>query len=154
MPTVHISKNALDYFRRKARSTSNEILAYLIGEIRYPNTIIVNSLEHVKQYAVQTHNNVQPSDEEFTRVKLLAEEQGRRIVGDIHSHPSSEAIMSEPDYQACLEDGLQLCGIVGVNGQKTDVKFWTINSALPCEVSYEKTTRASKRNAKAAKRRR
>jgi proteasome lid subunit RPN8/RPN11 len=141
--TVHISKNALDYFRRKARAIPVEIQAYLIGEFNYPDKIIVDSIIHPKYYAIQTTNNVQPTADEFTRVKLLAERQGKRIIGDIHSHPNSEPIMSFPDYTSCLEDGLQICGIVGIKNGKTDVKFWTQNSPLPCEVSYETCKRTS-----------
>lgn len=134
--TVHISKHALDYFRHKAREIPYEIQAFLIGEFKYPDKIIVDSVVHPKYYAIQTTNNVQPTADEFTKVKLLAERQGKRVIGDIHSHPNSDPIMSFPDYTACIEDGLQICGIVGVNGRKTKVQFWTINSPLPCEVSY------------------
>ena len=132
---VRVSKHALDYFRKKARDCPYEVQAYLIGEVKYPN-YIVTSFEHPKEYELQTENNVQPSGEEYTKVKEKAYLEGRRIIGDIHSHPDWDAVMSPTDYEACMSDGLQICGIVSVRGRKTKVRFWQANSALPCEVKY------------------
>jgi len=132
---VHVSKHALDYFRKKARDCPYEVQAYLIGEVKYPN-YIVTSFEHPKEYELQTENNVQPSGEEYTKVKEKAYLEGRRIIGDIHSHPDWDAVMSPTDYEACISDGLQICGIVSVRGRKTKVRFWQANSALPCEIKY------------------
>jgi proteasome lid subunit RPN8/RPN11 len=135
--TVHISRHALDYFRSKARDTPLEIHAYLIGEVHYPNKYIVTSVEHAREYDIQTEGAVAPSGDEWLRVNRKADEQGRRIIGDIHSHPNEDAVMSPPDYEACVTDGMHLCGIVSVRGRKTKVRFWHVNSALPCEVSYD-----------------
>ena len=132
---VRVSKHALDYFRKKARDCPYEVQAYLIGEVKYPN-YIVTSFEHPKEYELQTENNVQPSGEEYTKVKEKAYLEGRRIIGDIHSHPDWDAVMSPTDYEACISDGLQICGIVSVRGRKTRVRFWQANSALPCEIKY------------------
>lgn len=135
-PTVHLSKAALDYFRKKARDCPYEIQAYLVGDVYYPNQINVTSIEHAREYNIQTKDGVQPTGEEFDRVKSLAAYQGHRIVGDIHSHPNEDPIMSPRDYQACIEDGLHVAGIVGVRGRKTKVLFWLAGSPLPCEVEY------------------
>lgn len=135
--TVHISKSALDYFRSKARESALEIHAYLIGEVRYPNKFVITSVEHARQYGLQTASNVAPAGEEWNRVNRQADEEGRRIIGDIHSHPDEDPVMSPSDYQACVMDGTEICGIVSVRGRKTKVRFWHVNSALPCEVSYE-----------------
>lgn len=133
---VIISKHALDYFRRKARDCPYEVQAYLIGEVRYPNQFVITSIEHAREYEVQTKDCVQPTGAEFARVKALAEEQGRRIVGDLHSHPNWDAVMSPQDHKACLEDGLQICGIVSTNKRRTRVRFWQANSSLPCGIKY------------------
>jgi proteasome lid subunit RPN8/RPN11 len=135
--TIHISKAALDYFREKARNSANEIQAYLVGDVHYPNHINVTSIEHPRGYHQQTKCNVQVSGEEFDRIKALAQYQGHRIVGDIHSHPNEEPIMSPRDYQAAIIDGLHVVGIVSVIKRKTKVLFWLSGSPLPCEVSYE-----------------
>lgn len=138
MAIVRISKNALDYLRKKARDCPNEIQAYLIGEVKYPDTYIVHGVEHPREYEVQTPFNVQPTADEYYRVKQYAFESNLRIIGDIHSHPNGEPIMSPPDYEACVADGLQICGIVSVGAdRRTKVIFWLVNSALPCEVSYD-----------------
>jgi proteasome lid subunit RPN8/RPN11 len=134
--TVHLSKPALDYFRSKARDSALEIHAYLIGEVQYPNKFVITSIEHARQYSAQTEEAVVPAGEEWNRVNRKADAEGRRIIGDIHSHPNWDAIMSPADYQACVMDGTEICGIVSVRGRKTNVRFWHVNSALPCEIKY------------------
>lgn len=134
---VHVSKHALDYFRSKARDCPLEIHAYLIGQVEYPNKFVITSIEHARHYDLQTADNVAPAGEEWNRVNRKADEEGRRIIGDIHSHPNWEAVMSPSDYQACVMDGTEICGIVSVRGRKTQVKFWHVNSALPCRINYE-----------------
>ena len=134
--TVHVSKAALEYFRKKARNCPCEIQAYLIGKFRHPNQFHITEIVHAHKYEIQTSDCVQPTGEEFSRAKTLAEERGLRIIGDIHSHPEWDAVMSPADHQACLEDGLQICGIVSVRERRTRVRFWLVNSALPCEIKY------------------
>ena len=133
---VVVKKSALDYFRQKARKSQFEIHAYLIGLYVHPNKFIISSIEHAREYEVQTKDCVQPAGKEFVRVKALADSQGKRVIGDLHSHPDYEAVMSPADHKACLEDGLQLCGIVSVIKGKTKVRFWTVNSALSCDIKY------------------
>jgi proteasome lid subunit RPN8/RPN11 len=141
---VHVSKAALDYFRQKARSSPNEIQAYLVGDVYYnPHHIHVTSIEHAREYEIQTPCNVQPTGEEYDRVRKLAVSQGHRIVGDIHSHPNWDPIMSPPDYQSAIEDGCHVCAIVGVRKKRTKVLFWLMGSALPCEVVYGSYTPAT-----------
>ena len=135
--TVHIKKSALDYFRSLARNSPFEVQAYLIGEVRSHNHFHVTSVEHPREYAIQTAGFVQPSADEYNRVKHKAYMEGRRIIGDIHSHPNYDAVMSPPDYEACVTDGLQICGIVSVRGRKTKVRFWLASSSLPCEIAYD-----------------
>lgn len=144
--TIVIRKSALDYFRAKARECPNEIQAYMIGEIIYPNKIIVDSVEYPREYATQTSCEVSITDREWQRVKKLAEERGKRIVGDIHSHPNWDAVMSPQDMQACIEDGVHVCGIVSVNERRTRARFWLVNSALPCDIKYASVSKKSRKN--------
>jgi proteasome lid subunit RPN8/RPN11 len=134
--TVHVSKAALDYFRKKARNSPYEIQAYLIGDVYHNHHINITSIEHAREYDIQTKCNVAPTGPEFNRVKQLAIEQGHLIVGDIHSHPNEDPIMSPSDFRACVEDNLRVCAIVGVHGRRTKVLFWLAGSPLPCEVEY------------------
>lgn len=133
---VQISKHALDYFRSKARDCPYEIHAYLIGECVYPDKFIVRSVEHTQEYEVQNKECCQPSPDEYMRARWKAEEQGLRIIGDIHSHPEWDSVMSGQDHAACLQDGLQICGIVSTIGRRTRARFWQVNSALPCVIKY------------------
>ena len=134
--TVYVNKATLDYARRKARNCPHEIHAYLIGEVLYPNRIIISSIEHAREYESQTKYSVQPTAAEFSRVAKIAEDKGKRIIGDVHSHPDYEAIMSPDDHRACVEDGLQICGIISIRERRTSVRFWLVNSALPCAIKY------------------
>ena len=134
--TVYISKPSLDYFRSKARNCPLEIHAYLIGEIKYPNIYIVTSVEHSQHPAEQTNDGVTPSWEDWSTVNSKADKERRRIIGDVHSHPEAGLFMSPADYEACVADGTEICGIVSVRGRKTQVMFWHVNSALPCKVRY------------------
>jgi proteasome lid subunit RPN8/RPN11 len=139
--TLHISKNQLDYFRKLARECPLEIQAYLIGTVsstKEGQKIVVESVIHPRYYSVQTKDNVQPTGEEYSRAKSIAEERGLRVVGDIHSHPEWDAVLSPADHDACISDGLQVAGIVSVKESKTKVRFWMVNSALPCDIKYSK----------------
>lgn len=139
---VRIKKPQLDYFRRLARETPLEIQAYLIGYVVSPTLTIVDSLAYTREYAVQTNCNVGWSQSEYNRVSQEAEKQGRRIVGSIHSHPQWDAVMSEADYIMCVADGSRICGICSTGnekGKRTRVRFWLLDSSLPCEIIYAKS---------------
>lgn len=133
---VKLKKGALNHFRKLARQSPLEIHAYLVGEVKSPDLVEVESFVYPKAYNVQTTISVQWTAEEYAELKQKTEEKGLRIVGDIHSHPQWDAVMSPQDYEACLLDGLCVCGIVSVYGNKTRVRFWTPTSALPCELLY------------------
>jgi proteasome lid subunit RPN8/RPN11 len=133
---VRLKKGALNHFRKLARESPLEILAYLIGEVKSPEIIEIHSFAYTKTYYLQTECSVQWLLEEYTRVQKKAEEKGLRIVGFIHSHPKWDAVMSPDDYKSCLIEGHVVCGIVSVYGKKTRVRFWTPTSALPCKLTY------------------
>lgn len=135
---VRLSKGQLDHFRKLARDSSVEILAYIIGDVVSPNLSVIDSLQYTKEYGTQEKGEVCWFTHEYERVKKKAEERGRRIIGYIHSHPQWDSVMSEHDHLACIIDGFRLCGIVSTNGRKTRVRFWVVDSALPCEIVYGK----------------
>jgi proteasome lid subunit RPN8/RPN11 len=131
---VNIDEGALRRFRTKARNSDKEIMAYMVGYLA-GSTIVVEKLEYTTGYAHQTKTTVSWKWGEYHRVKQQAEERGRRIVGWIHSHPEDwDCIMSPADYAVCLSEGSLVCGIVSVYGRTTRVRFWSINSPLPCEI--------------------
>lgn len=136
---VRVNKHQLDYFRSKARETHLEIQAYLIGEVISPELTVVEAFAYTSSYATQKPNEVRWYQDEYNAVKRSAEERGKRIVGDIHSHPNWDAVMSLTDYRAHVEDGLRICGICSTMGRKTRVRFWIAESALPAEIEWQKT---------------
>lgn len=138
MNKVKLKKSALDYFRKLARESPLEIQAYLVGEVVSPALTLVHSLVYTLQYGVQTRNAVAWYRADYEKVRKEAEERGRRIVGSIHSHPDWDAVVSPSDYAACLAEGHRICGIVSTDGPKTRVRFWVMDCALPCEITYAK----------------
>jgi proteasome lid subunit RPN8/RPN11 len=138
---VRIKKSQLNYFRSKARDTNLEIQALLIGEVVSPELTVVESFAYPKKYHTQTPNTVTWFQDEWDAVKRSAEERGKRIVGDIHSHPRWDAVLSPSDYKSHIEEGMRICGIVSTMGRKTRVRFWIAESALNCELEWQKTNR-------------
>lgn len=143
---VRVSEAQLSYFRKLARDTDMEIMAYLIGDVVSSEVVEIDSFEYTKKYATQKTNEVSWYTAEYERVKKKAEERGRRIVGYIHSHPNWDTVMSPEDLHMCIVEGLRVCGIVSTNSstRKTFVRFWVTDSPLPCKrVERDaKTTRA------------
>lgn len=134
---VKLKKGALEHFRRKARAAYPlEIHAYLLGDILSPEMVQVTHFCYPKEYDTQTSKNVGWSSEEYYKLKDKASNKGLKIVGDIHSHPDWDAVMSPDDYKSCFLDSLSVCGICSIYGNKTRVRFWTPTSSLPCEIIY------------------
>jgi proteasome lid subunit RPN8/RPN11 len=135
---VKISKSQLDRFRKLSRKYAPfEIQAYLIGEISSLNMITVDRFAYTSVYRIQTINEVQWGTEEFNKLKQKVESDGLKIVGDIHSHPEADAVMSKTDYIGAVTENLALCGICSIHDKRTKVRFWTPTSALPCEIVYK-----------------
>ena len=134
---VRIKKGALNHFRKRAREAYPlEIHAFLFGIVNSVNEIEVTDVRYPKEYNLQTSNHVQWTVEEYAKLKERAAATNKLIVGDIHSHPNWDAVMSERDYNACILDSLNICGICSVYDKKTRVRFWTPTSSLPCEIIY------------------
>jgi proteasome lid subunit RPN8/RPN11 len=132
---VKVRKGALDYFRKLSRqSYPLEIQAFLIGKVNSVDEIEITRFVYPKNYHTQTHCEVCWNDDEFTELKEKVLKNGERIVGDCHTHPDYEPILSSVDYQGFITEGLLVCGVVSVNNNKTRVRFWTASSALPCKI--------------------
>lgn len=134
---VRLKRGALAYFRKKAReSYPKEIQVYLLGTISSVDEIRVTDFIYPEWYDTQTSQEVGWTAEEFIKLKEKATAEHKVIVGDIHSHPDYDAVMSGQDYRAALLDSLLVCGICSVRKGRTKVLFWTPTSSLPCEVIY------------------
>jgi len=135
---VRLKKGQLDHFRRLSRDSKNEIQAFLVGEVLGPHSVRIDSFAYPPRYADQSPSHVQWYTIDFEKVRLDAEERGLSIIGFIHSHPEWDAVLSGTDYNICIRDMHRICGIVSTQGRKTRARFWSMDSALPYEIIYEK----------------
>jgi proteasome lid subunit RPN8/RPN11 len=134
---IKVKKAALDYFRKKAReSYPLEIQAYLVGNVLSIDEIEIADFKYTKQYAMQTHGGVCWYAEDVNRLKSQAETRGTQLIGDIHSHPDYDAVMSDTDYNSTITQAFSICGICSVWNNKTRVRFWTPTCSLPCDITY------------------
>lgn len=134
---VQIKKSKLDYFRKMARkSYPLEIQSYLLGNIKSIDLIEITDIIYTDNYYLQTQSEVSWFAEEFDKVKLKAESENKTVIGDLHTHPDYESVMSKTDYVGTITQGFSIAGICSVYNNKTRVRFWNPNSALPCKVIY------------------
>ena len=136
---VRVKLGALNHFRKLARDAApNEIQAYLIGKIVSIDTIEITKFCYTKSYAIQSPIAVQWSQEDYTKLQQYVYENGLLIVGDFHTHPNWDSVMSGTDYRHSILEQQVICGICSVDTatRKTRVRFWTPNSALPCQIIY------------------
>jgi len=134
---VRIKKNALNYFRKIARNAQPlEVQAYLIGRVISPELVSVEEIKYTKEYAEQTTTSVCWWLHDYEKVSRDAEERGLRVVGDIHSHPGWDAVLSPDDYKAHIESGFRVSGICSIDGRRTRVRFWIAESSLPVDIEY------------------
>jgi proteasome lid subunit RPN8/RPN11 len=133
---LKVREGQLVHFRRKARDSRFEILAYLVGEVVSPDLTVIDSIEYAPEYADQTKSMVSWYVRDYETVKQRAEERGKRIIGFIHSHPQWDSVMSADDYNVCIANGYRVCGIVSTHGRSTRVRFWVMDSPLPCRIIH------------------
>lgn len=133
---VRVHEGQAAYFRRLARRTDKEIQAFLVGHVVSPQLTVVDEFHHPKAYAVQTPCEVRWYDDEYQAVKKSAESRGKKIVGDVHSHPNWDAVLSPVDYRSHIEEGYRVAGICSVHSGRTRLRFWIAESALPLKIEY------------------
>lgn len=133
---VRISKAKLNYFRSLARETDKEIQAYMIGTVSSPELVIVEDIKYTKKYHTQKGNEVAWYKDEYELMRLAAEADGYKVLGDIHSHPQWDAVLSPDDYKVGIKEGFRIHGLCSTQGRKTRVRFWVTESALPLDIEY------------------
>jgi proteasome lid subunit RPN8/RPN11 len=129
---VQVHKPQLNYFRRRARNSKKEVLAFLLGTVTSPTLTKIEKF-YYPELLVQTGAAVQAYTD---GARATAAKLNLKIVGSIHSHSDWVPILSPTDYKAHITDGDRVSGIVGTNGRHTRVYFWTVDSALPLEIEY------------------
>lgn len=137
---VRVKKTQADYFRRiarhEAKKSGREVQAYMIGHVVSPQLTVVDEFRYPKKYATQTTQGVQWYQDEYEEVEKAAEAAGKRVVGDAHSHPNWDAVLSPTDYQSCIKEGYRIAGICSIQNGRTRLRFWVVESALPLEIEY------------------
>lgn len=138
--TVRVKRGQARYFRKlalaEAKKSGKEVQAYLVGKVISPTLTVIDEFHYPKQYATQTTKSVQWYQDEYEKVEKAAEAAGKRIVGDAHSHPSWDAVLSPTDYQSCITEGHRITGICSIQNGRTRLRFWVVESALPLNIEY------------------
>lgn len=132
---VYLHKHALDWFRRKARDSEKEILVYLVGRRLSKHRLHVENFVY-PDLAISDRTTVQAAKGERQRITEQYATSGSYIVGDIHTHLDAPPILSRADFDAHVQEGSVVSGIVSVSGRKTWVSFWQLDSALSCGWTY------------------
>jgi len=100
---VKVKKSQADYFRRlalkEARATGKEIQAYLIGRVVSPNLTVIDEFRYTKEYGSQTTGEVCWYKADVDELIAEATAAGQRVLGDCHSHPNWDAVLSPDDYK-------------------------------------------------------
>lgn len=137
---VRVKRSQAAYFRklalREAKNTGKEMQAYLVGHVVSPTLTVVDEFHYTKKYAVQTTGEVRWYHDDYEVVKNAAEANGKRIVGDAHSHPNWDAVLSPTDYRSHIEEGYRIAGICSIQNGRTRLRFWVAESALPLKIEY------------------
>lgn len=137
---VRVKRGQAAYFRklalREAAKSGIEIQAYLVGHVVSPTLTIVEEFHYPNAYHTQTTEEVAWFWDEYEKVKAAAEAKGKRIVGDAHSHPNWDAVLSPKDYASHLQDGYRIAGICSIDKGRTRLRFWVAESALPLKIEY------------------
>lgn len=132
--TVFLRRGQLNWFRKKARNSPNEVFAYLVGRVINASAVEVHYFAYPTiDFASpgEIHTNHQSDQDIYAE----AEAEGLRVCGSIHSHPNWCPVMSGTDYEG-FAAGERVVGIVEVAGRKTRVVFWSQGTPLPCAVKY------------------
>jgi proteasome lid subunit RPN8/RPN11 len=132
---VRLKKSQLARFRRIARDSPNEQIAYLIGKKCRGKHIEVQQFVY-PQMDVSTPQAIKISPESVSSIHEAATRAGLAVVGTIHSHPNYLPIMSPCDLADHTSHEHYVSGIVEVTNRKTRVAFWTQHSPLVCVLEY------------------
>lgn len=135
---VLVNENALNYFRKLARqSFPLEIQAFIAGKVISIDQVEITDFLYTDNYAKQTIGEVCWYVDDYNKAKEKIEAKGYTILGEIHSHPNADTLMSPSDYNASVTQQFVISGICSVNKNKTKVRFWTPTSSLACRIIYK-----------------
>lgn len=134
---IKVPRGAEAYFRKLARDSKNETLAYLIGVVKSPTLVVVDAFRYPDEFKEQTPCGVQATNVAEERIQAWATERKQMIVGTIHSHPNWDAVLSPDDHKGHIEQCHRISGVCAVKERRTRVRYWVAESSLACEVQYE-----------------
>jgi proteasome lid subunit RPN8/RPN11 len=130
--TVHLKRGQLNYFRRKALATPNEVLAVLFGWFKGDFAVVDRF--HYPDLIVATPTATEIDGTAWYEMVEEAEQDGYEVLGNIHSHPNYPPVMSSTDLEWFTDNKSRLCGIVEVTGRKTRTVFWERGTPLSCDI--------------------
>lgn len=132
---VAIRRGPLNYFRRKARATPNEIMAILIGKNVGGQRVEIYQLAY-PELKVSTPMEVEAEEWSVDDIFAAAEADGLWVVGSIHTHPGGPQYMSRFDLKSHIECEDKVSGICEVRNRRTHVAFWIDSKPIPCKIEY------------------
>lgn len=132
---VRVPKDKLQRFRNKAKKSSVEVFAVLVGLRLAPNLLEIHEIRYPKIDRA-TKNEVVAEFGSFQDIYDVAEVDGYKVLGSIHSHVEWTNELSKYDLKIHVENDNIITGVCSVIGRKTFVNFWTRGSPLPCKIEY------------------
>jgi len=139
---VRLKRHHLDYFRRKCIRSLDEEYAMLLGYRISPSLVEVHRWIY-PELATKTPGNIETVRGAVETVHARAREWGMVVIGDIHSHPDDDTVMSHCDFQDHRRHNHCVTGILSVNKNQTRLAFWEKDSPLPASVQYIKPSKKS-----------
>jgi len=132
---VRVPKKKLQYFRIKAKKSPVEVFAVLVGLRLSVNLLEVYEIKYPK-IDKATKDEVFVEFGAFSEIYTVAEADGYKVLGSIHSHLEWTNELSEFDLKNHVKNEDIITGVCSVIGRKTFINFWTRNSPLPCKIEY------------------
>lgn len=133
---VRIAQGQLKYFRQKARQGfPKEIVAFMLGRRVLPHRVEIYKLIY-PAIEISTELMVRVAVGEVERISALADSQGLKVVGTIHTHPEGVPVLSPCDY-AGFRDEL-IAGVMAIIKKNFAwmLHFWVADKSLPCKWEY------------------
>jgi len=110
-PRLILPKAAIAGFKRRALTSQDEILAFLVGSITRENDtitkIVVKDLVYPDVQAASGYVTWDLND----MIKIQVQVQPDQILGTLHSHPDEEPHISKADVETAVKYGELVSGI-------------------------------------------
>ena len=111
--TVRVKKTQAAYFRKlalaEAKKSGKEIQAYLVGHSGVAATRGDATRSTTRRSTPTRRHAVFAGTTMTTKAsRRLAEAAGKHVIGDAHSHPEWDAVLSPTDYVSHIQEGYRI----------------------------------------------